>query len=179
MAKRNYLVDGLSGAGKSSVYEELIERGYKAISTDRAWKYGNAMWDQQKAVSELESPEPDVLFVCGSSRNRDRFLPYFTKVFNLRIDDDTMRRRLEERTNNEFGKQPEELELMLTLNRSDEKPAGAIDVDATQPLNQVVDELLRLANQTTVRRLAQPDHAQRDQHDRGKKERGGRDPRCP
>ena len=165
MAKRNYLVEGLSGAGKSSVYEELIRRGYKAISTDRAWKYHadpdtglpggpihhhNSMWDQQKAVSELESPEPEVLFVCGSSRNRDRFLPYFTKIFNLRIDDDTMRRRLQERTNNEYGKQPEEVELMLRLNRSDEKPAGAIDVDATQPLNQVVDELLRLANCRTV-----------------------------
>ncbi|MFL6044133.1 MAG: hypothetical protein ACJ72M_03340 [Propionibacteriaceae bacterium] len=110
MAKRNYLVEGLSAAGKSSVYEELIRRGYTAISTDRAWAYhadpdtglpgGPAhhdswMWDQQKAVSELESPEPEVLFVCGSSRNRDRFLAYFTKVFNLRIDDDTMRRRLQ------------------------------------------------------------------------------------
>jgi hypothetical protein len=165
MAKRNYLVEGLSGAGKSSVYEELIRRGYRAISTDRAWKYyadpdtglrggprhsDNSMWDQERAVSELESPEPEVLFVCGSSRNRDRFLPYFTKVFNLRIEDDTMRRRLRERTNNDFGKQPEELELMLTLNRSDEKPAGAIDVDASQPLHQVVDELLRLADCRTV-----------------------------
>jgi hypothetical protein len=165
MAKRNYLIEGLSGAGKSSVYEELIRRGYKAISTDRAWKYhdgpdgslpagpghhGGSLWDQHKAVSELESAEPEVLFVCGSSRNRDRFLPYFTEIFNLRIDDDTMRRRLQERTNNDFGKQPEELELMLTLNRSDEKPAGAIDVDATQPLHQVVDELLRLANCSSV-----------------------------
>ncbi len=165
MAKRNYLVEGLSGAGKSSVYEELIRRGYRAISTDRAWKfhadpetglpggpghYDNAVWDRQKAVRELESPEPDVLFVCGSSRNRDRFLPYFTKVFNLHIDDDTMRRRLDERTNNDFGKEPEELELMLRLNRSDEKPAGAIDVDATRPLRQVVDELLRLAHCETM-----------------------------
>lgn len=158
-------MEGLSGAGKSSVYEELIRRGYKAISTDRAWKcYADpdtglpgrpihddqSMWDEQKALSELESPEPEVLFVCGSSRNRDRFLPYFTKIFNLRIDDDTMRRRLHERTNNEFGKQPEEVELMLRLNRSDEKPAGAIDVDATQPLDQLVDEVLRLASCRTV-----------------------------
>jgi hypothetical protein len=147
MAKRNYLVEGLSGAGKSSVYEELIQRGYKAISTDRAWKSpADSMWDRKKAFGELESPEPEVLFVCGSGRNRDRFLPYFTKIFNLRIDDDTMRRRLEERTNNDFGKQPEEVELMLSLNRSDEKPAGAIDVDATRPLEQVVDEVLRLAD---------------------------------
>src|SRR6476661_2479243 len=155
MAKRNYLVEGLSGAGKSSVYEELIRRGYRAVSTDRAWKvhpdtgrhiHDDALWDEQKVLSELERPEPDVLFVCGSSGNRDRFQPYFTKIINLRIDDDTMRRRLRERTNNDFGKQPEEVELMLGRNRSGERPAGAIDVDATKPLDQVVDEVLRLAN---------------------------------
>lgn len=160
MAKRNYLVEGLSGAGKSSVYEELVRRGYTAISTDRAWSYSadpdtglpggpighdTWMWDQQRAVSELERPEPDVLFVCGSSRNRDHFLPYFTKIFNLRIDDDTMRRRLQERTEDDWLLGQEGVELMLELNRSDEGPAGAIDVDATQALNQVVDELLRLA----------------------------------
>ena len=153
MAQRNYLVEGLSGAGKSSVYEELIRRGYKAISTDRAWKsrdHENATWDRDRAVSELGSAEPEVLFVCGSSLNRDQFLPYFTKVFNLRIDDDTMRRRLQERTDDDWPLGQEGVELMLTLNRSVEKPVGAIDVDATQPLNQVVDELLRLANCRTV-----------------------------
>ena len=158
MAKRNYLVEGLSGTGKSAVYEELIRRGYKAISTDRAWSYSadpdtglpggpighhTWMWDQQRAVSELERPEPDVLFVCGSSRNRDHFLPFFTKIFNLRIDDDTMRRRLQERTEDDWPLGQEGVELMLELNRSEEGPAGAIDVDATQALDQVVDELLR------------------------------------
>jgi thymidylate kinase len=170
MAKRNYLVEGLSGAGKSSVYEELIRRGHKAVSTDTAWSYhadpdtglpggpiqhDNWVWDRQKAVSELESPDPEVLFVCGSSRNRDRFAPYFTKIFNLCIDDETMRRRLHERTADDWELGPDDryeellamaIELMLELNRSDEKLDGAIDVDATQPLNQVVDELLRLAN---------------------------------
>jgi len=34
---------------------------------------------------------------------------------------------------------------MLELNRSEERPAGAIDIDATQPLARVVDDLLRLA----------------------------------
>jgi gluconate kinase len=160
MAKRNYLVEGLSGTGKSSVYEELVRRGYTAISTDRAWSYSadpdtglpggpiqhdTWMWDQQRAVSELECPEPEVLFVCGSSRNRDHFLAYFTKVFNLRIDDETMRRRLQARTDDDWPLGQEGVELMLALNRSDDGPAGAIDVDATQPLNQVVDELLRLA----------------------------------
>jgi broad-specificity NMP kinase len=160
MAKRNYLVEGLSGTGKSSVYEELNRRGYKAISADRAWAHhadpdtglpggpihhDNFIWDEREAVSELESPEPELLFVCGSSRNRDRFLPHFTKIFNLRIDDDTMRRRLQERTDDDWPLGREGVELMLRLNRSHEKPAGAIDVNAAQPLEQVVDELLRLA----------------------------------
>jgi len=160
MAKRNYLVEGLSGTGKSSVCEELVRRGYEAVSSDRAWAYNadpdtglpggparhdTFMWDEQKAVSALESAEPEVLFVCGSSRNRDRFLPYFTKVFNLRSDEDTMRRRLEARTEDDWTLGDEGVELMLALNRSDEKPAGAIDVDATRPLHEVVDEVLRLA----------------------------------
>ncbi len=162
MAKKNYLVEGLSGTGKSSVYEELIRRGYTAVSTDRAWAYhaqpgtglpggpkhhDNWMWDPRRALRALESPEPEVLFVCGSSRNRDRYLPYFTKVFNLRIDDATMCRRLQDRTNNEFGKQPEDVELMRELNRREAKLVGAIDIDATQPLSQVVDTLLRFASE--------------------------------
>src|SRR5688500_11897701 len=131
MARRNYLVEGLSGAGKSSVYEELIRRAYTAVSTDRAWSYSadpetglpggpvrhdTWMRDHQKAVCELVSREPEVLFVCGRSRNRDRFLLYFTKVFNLRIDDDTMRRRLQARTDDDWPLGQEGVELMLGLN---------------------------------------------------------------
>jgi hypothetical protein len=162
MARRNYLVEGLSGTGKSSVYEELIRRGYRAISTDRVWSYhadpetglrsdesmhhDNFIWDQQRAVHELESLEPDMLFVGGSSRNRDRFLAYFTRIFTLRVDDDTMRRRLQERSDDDWPLGQQGVELMLRLNRIGEKPAGAIELDATQPLDQVVDELLRLAD---------------------------------
>jgi hypothetical protein len=159
MAKRNYLVEGLSGVGKFSVYEELIRRGYPAISTDRAWAYNAAdsgtpdglvghdtwVWDERVAVRELDSPEPEVLFVCGSSRNSDQFLRYFTKVFNLRIDDDTMRHRLEARTHDDWSLGGEGVEFMLELNRRGGRLAGAIDVNATLPLDQVVDELLRLS----------------------------------
>jgi hypothetical protein len=160
VAKRNYLVGGLSGVGKSAVYDELIRRGYTAISTDRAWSFSAVpetglpggparhdtwMWHREMALSELESPEPDVLFVCGSSRNRDGFLHHFTRIFNLRIDDDTMRRRLEARTEDDWPLGQDGVELMLELNRSDEGPAGAIDIDANRPLHEVVDDVLRFA----------------------------------
>jgi hypothetical protein len=103
------------------------------------------VWDRQKALAELENPEPEVLFVCASSRNSYEFFSYFTKVFYLRIDDDTMRRRLEARTEDDWSNGQEGVELMLELNRSDEGPAGAIYIDATQPLHQMVDDLHRLA----------------------------------
>lgn len=156
MAKRNYLVEGLSGTGKSAVHDELGRRGYHSISTDRAWAYyGDPrtglptaasfhtwIWDERVATTELERADPEVLFVCGSSRNRDRFLHLFDEVFYLRIDDRTMRRRLEARTEDDWPLGSEGVELMVELNRTDEGPPGAIDIDATRPLEQVVDELL-------------------------------------
>lgn len=39
MAKRNYLIEGGSGTGKSAVWEELLRRGYKAINGDRELAY--------------------------------------------------------------------------------------------------------------------------------------------
>src|SRR5215204_1033932 len=62
MAKRNYLVEGLSGAGKSSVYEELIRRGYKAISTDRAWAYNADLIPVSQVGPFVTTPS------CGTSK---------------------------------------------------------------------------------------------------------------
>jgi len=39
MAKRNYLIEGSSGTGKSAVWEELQKRGYKAINGDMELAY--------------------------------------------------------------------------------------------------------------------------------------------
>jgi hypothetical protein len=52
------------------------------------------------------------------------------------------RRRLERRTQDKWPLGQAGVELMLELNRTNERPAGAIDADATQPLAQVVDEIL-------------------------------------
>jgi hypothetical protein len=57
-----------------------------------------------------------------------------------------MRRRLQARTDDDWPLGQEGVELLLELNRSEERPAGAIDIDATQPLYRVVDDLLRLAD---------------------------------
>jgi hypothetical protein len=144
MAQRNFWVDGLSGTGKSSVYEELVRRRYFAVSTDRAWKDAETRtWVEERAFGELESGEPDVLFVCGGGAAQWR--PHFTKVFYLRIDEATMRERLGRRTEADWSMGEEGVALTLTLQGDDVTPPGAVEIDATQPLPDVVDEILRLA----------------------------------
>ena len=39
MGRRNYLIDGVSGAGKTAVCTELQRRGYHAIHGDRELAY--------------------------------------------------------------------------------------------------------------------------------------------
>jgi predicted ATPase len=39
MGKRNYLIEGVSGAGKTAVCTELQRRGYQAIHGDRELVY--------------------------------------------------------------------------------------------------------------------------------------------
>jgi hypothetical protein len=39
MGKKNYLIEGVSGTGKTSVCTELLRRGYQAIHGDRELRY--------------------------------------------------------------------------------------------------------------------------------------------
>jgi hypothetical protein len=69
----------------------------------------------------------------------------FEDVFVLAVDDSTLLRRLEERPADEFGARPAERELVVRLHRTrEDTPTGTL-IDATRPLSQVVDEILRLA----------------------------------
>ena len=159
MAKHNYLIEGLSGSGKSSVSEELAKRGYNAVDADEEYaffadpvtglptkehQHMNWVWDGKKMTTLLADRNQDVMFVCGGANNRDDFMHYFDKVFNLKIDKETLQQRIATRTNSSFGKKAHELARILELHDQDWKPKGAIDIDATQPIPVVVDTILQL-----------------------------------
>ncbi|HEV7449103.1 MAG TPA: nucleoside kinase, partial [Candidatus Paceibacterota bacterium] len=84
MAKRNYLIEGGSGTGKSAVWEELQKRGYKTINGDRELAYQgdpetgertegsshwNHIWDVGKVREIIANKDDEVVFFCGGSRN--------------------------------------------------------------------------------------------------------------
>ena len=84
-----------------------------------------------------------VTFFCGGSRNFAAFIDLFDEVFVLDIDLDTLHQRLDQRPQDEWGSRPSERDLIVRLHRTkDDIPRTGVVVDATQPLLDVVNEIL-------------------------------------
>jgi hypothetical protein len=64
----------------------------------------------------------------------------------LSISNDTLRHRLASRTGNDYGKDPDDLRDILHWNTAQDelmRGNGAIQVDAEQPVDTVVGDVLR------------------------------------
>lgn len=164
MGKRNYLIEGVSGTGKTSVCTELERRGYQAIHGDRELRYrGNPetgaptdtltsdrylspLWDVEKVQAFIANKDEAVTFFCGGSRNFSQFIELLDGVFILDVDLDTCLRRIDERVAldpTDWGGRPEEREIIARLHQTKEGiPKSGVTIDATRPLEQVVDEIL-------------------------------------
>lgn len=175
MGIRNYLIEGVSCTGKTAVCHELRRRGYHAVNGDRElayqgdpktgkpvdgpgpqesetasviWRHAHHIWDVDKIKAAVADRRNPISFFCGGSRNFSRFIDLFDAVFVLDIDRDTLNRRLPARPDDEFGARPDERALILRLHATREGiPKDGIVVDATAPLDRVVDEILAKCGQ--------------------------------
>jgi hypothetical protein len=159
---RNYLIEGLSGTGKTSVCTELQRRGYQAVHGDRELAYQgdpetgeptdgfaheHHIWDVTKVAALVADQDEAVTFFCGGSRNVAQFIDLFDGVFVLEVDLDTLNRRLDQRPDSEWGGgRPTDRELIVRWHRTKaDVPTTGIPIDATASLGQVVDEIVRQA----------------------------------
>lgn len=159
MGHRNYLIEGVSGTGKTAVCHELQQRGYHAIHGDRELAYQgdpetgaplakglghvHHIWNLARVEALVADQQHAATFFCGGSRNFQRFIGLFDGVFVLEVDRDTLLRRLEARPADEWGGQAAERELVARLHATREDlPRTGMSIDATQPLGRVVDEIL-------------------------------------
>ncbi len=169
MGVRNYLIDGVSGAGKTAVATELQRRGYQAIHGDRelayrgdpetgfpvtyeagtptaVWMSEHHIWDLDRVRALIADREEPFTFFCGGTRNLSKFQDLLDGVFVLEVDADTMNRRIDERVAvdpTDFGGTPEERALIALLYATKQDiPENAIAIDATAPIDRVVDEIL-------------------------------------
>jgi broad-specificity NMP kinase len=160
MAKRNYLIDGSSGTGKTTVAEELQRRGYQVLHGDRELSYRGDpetgkqietpgfqyhIWDVDKVKEIVANKDEDIAFFCGGSMNHHKFIDLFDKVFILDVDTATLRDRLDRRTADDWDvNDPENTtEFVLRLRANNEILPKGITVNTARPINEVVEELLK------------------------------------
>ncbi len=163
MGVKNYLIEGVSCAGKTSVCDELGRRGYHAIHGDRELAYlgdpktgepldssahEHWIWDVDKVRASVADQSYAASFFCGGSRNWDRFIDLFDEVFVLEIDLDTLNRRLAARPDDEWGVPASVGASNARIQHATKEdiPKNATIIDATAPIERVVDAILRKAN---------------------------------
>ena len=165
MGVTNYLIEGVSGTGKTSVCDELLRRGYHAVHGDRDLAYQgdpetgepldgfaheHHIWDVDKVRALVADRSHAASFFCGASRNTDRFIDLFDGVFVLEVDLDTLNRRLAARPEDEWGGRASERGFIARLHATQEDmPKNAITIDATAPIPRVVDAILERANKVS------------------------------
>lgn len=153
---RRILVTGMSGTGKSTALQELARRGFRTVDTDEGgwteWRDddggGGYHWNEPRMDELLAVVGDAPLFVSGTATNQGRFYPRFDAVVLLSAPVDVLLERIDRRTANPYGKSPEERELILGHVAEVEPLLRATcthEFDATRPLEEVADDLARLA----------------------------------
>lgn len=147
--------------------EELERRGYQVVHGDRVlarhgdpitgevfdhhrarWsleqRHQHWIWDVHLVRATVTDNSHLLTFFCGGSRNSAMFLDLFDGVFVLEVDVETLNRRLDARPADEFGNAVDERALVLRVHRTREDlPLGSVSINATRPIADVVDEILR------------------------------------
>jgi broad-specificity NMP kinase len=165
MGIKNYLIEGGSGTGKTSVATELERRGYHVIHGDRVlayvgdpetgqalagppegadrivWGYAHWIWPVHRVRAIAADTTHPVTFFCGGSRNFLKFLDVFDKVFVLDIDVETLNRRLDGRPN-EPGFEAAERALVVRYHRTRKYLPAGIKIETAKTIPDVVDDIL-------------------------------------
>lgn len=159
MRLRNYLVEGLSGTGKTTVAEELQRRGFQVVHGDRELAYQgdpqsgepvsgalheHHIWSVQRVRELVENHDRTLTFFCGGSRNFHAFIDLFDEVFVLEVDLQTLRQRLDARTSEDWGAggAPEFARVARWHATGSDVPRNGIPIDATASIERVVDAIL-------------------------------------
>ncbi len=173
------MITGCSGAGKTTIAAVLARRGLAAIDADDdpllarsvdavgnvveeepaapdfAWLAQHSWaWNPARLDELIRAAAPATLYVCGGAANELELADRFTQVFLLEIDEPAMLARIDARQDNDWGRigdTREYLRRFLPGYQARLRASGAIPIDATQPLDQVVDAILShtLANPAT------------------------------
>lgn len=167
MPTHSYLITGIAGTGKSTLKRSFEAQGYETYDIDDGFvrwvnraigevaQYGASMpmtrehdWlaDIDKIRTTQDAGEHNTYFF-GSAHNLFRHTDIFRTVFLLSYpDEQTLRTRIMNRTDNDYGKQPGEIEDIIDDWKPYEQPfveRGATVIDCTLPCGTIIDTIRR------------------------------------
>jgi len=143
----------MSGTGKSTALDELGRRGFRVVDTDSpAWSEwipaaNEWLWREDRIAELLTAKEDDVLYVSGCMSNQGKSYDRFDAVVLLSAPFETILERVANRTTNDYGKRPWELDLIRFHLETVEPLLRATcthELDASRPLDDVVDALVAI-----------------------------------
>jgi broad-specificity NMP kinase len=152
------LVTGMSGTGKSAALVALGGRGHRVVDTDTDYwsRWATAadgapdwVWREDRIAELLDGHGGGHLFVAGCRSNQGQFHGRFDVVVLLSAPVEVMLARIEQRTDNPFGKCPAERERVLTDVAAVEpllRSAAHVEIDTSAaPIDAVVRRLEQIA----------------------------------
>src|SRR5262245_30920038 len=152
---RRVLVTGMSGTGKSSALAELRRRGFETVDTDEPewteWspEEDGYVWREDRIADLLGRGRDVTLYASGTVSNQGRFYRSLDAVVLLSAPVDVLLARIEDRATNDYGKTADERALILEHLAEVEPLLRATcthEIDASQPLDDVVAELVRIGS---------------------------------
>ncbi len=154
---KRVLLTGMSGVGKSSLVEELRARGFRAVDLDQpGWSAsapdGDWVWRETRVKELLAAEVGGWLFVSGCAENQVKFHPQFDHIVLLSTPKEVVLERLATRTNNPYGKRPEEIAEVLGYMDTVEPRLHRVahhEVDTSVPLREVAMRVLHLVGAET------------------------------
>ena len=163
---KKILLTGISGVGKSTLTEALAAKGYKSIDADSneysAWvevprgsdEYGSTVepgrdwvWREDRIETLLATEDTELLFVSGCAANMQGSLAHFDYIILLSAPDAIIVERLAIRTNNAYGKHPDQVARVLSQKQTVEPLLRSIahhEIDSGAPLEHIVARVLHL-----------------------------------
>ncbi|MFA6397518.1 MAG: AAA family ATPase [Candidatus Paceibacterota bacterium] len=168
---KKFYITGISGTGKTAISLKLKQKGLNVIDLDDEniklchWKnkktrkdsfsgYGTGLdflntngWycDIEKLKFLINSDDKNNFFVVGIAENQNEFLNLFDKIFLLQCDEAELFRRIDNRKDNDFGKNNSEKEYIKSFRKKFENDLinkKAIVINSNDLIDSIVDKII-------------------------------------
>ena len=141
----------MSGTGKSTLLGKLARRGYEAIDTDYdGWTLPDGTWDEPRMAQLLTARRE--LIVSGTVANQGRFYHRFDHVVLLSAPLGVLLNRVEQRSNNPYGKTAEQRAEIERYVREVEpllRRGATVELDGRRRVDELAEMVERLLTSTT------------------------------